>query len=355
MGRHLAFLLLWVAACGSNGQITRNDNNGDLANLTFKAPNVAAGGFGELGVSYQQKGLFNCRPAPLSDDPYSDCVFAGQRLSIKAIATATCSASDCTATPDDLGVRVVSKSAQTVKVTVTVMMDDGTTQTDSTDMHFFDPDGLAVTCVPGQLCPGSSSVFVGSLFGLVATPMSGTTPLWSDAQQVDVAPLDVVELEIGGFGDPFSWLVHALKPGTAYVILTSGGVVRTVTVHVASTDDIVAGEVHLLSAAVDPVNGSGADVDPIGDLAPQTRHAMVPLVPVWTLNDGTRALGGADLVHAVDTITQVRVSTAPGDTSTPLWFTAGTGPGGSCRPGPIHTQATLGTTLLDDAFTQTCP
>jgi hypothetical protein len=351
----LAFVLLLAAACGASGQITRNENNGDLGNLTFKAPDVVAGSWGELRVGYHQKGIFDCRPGPLSTDPYSDCVYAGQPLTIESLATATCSAADCTAMLDGVGVRVVSMSAQTVKLTVTAKMDDGTTLTDSIDMHFFEVDHLSISCLQGDLCPGPNAIFVGARLSLDATPMSGATRLWSDSQAASVAPLDVAELEIGNFGDPFAWIVRALRPGTAYVIFTSGGIVKTVTLRVVSTDEIMAGEVHLLSAGVDPAEGVGADIDPIGDLAPQTRHAMVPLVPVWRLRDGSRAVGGADLVRAVDSVAQVQVSVPPRDFNTPLWFTAGTGLGASCRPGPVHVEAKLGGRLLDDAFTQTCP
>jgi hypothetical protein len=342
----LPSLAVLAAACsGPTTIVQKNDNNGDSKNLSFAVYDGAVGSSTRIEVSYVQKGPYSCTEHDSFDGPYEDCAFAGTTVNPSSLTAASCG-QGCTATIDGLGVNVSVASAGTVKLQVTAQMDDGSSVNDSVDVKFVQVDTVAVGCTMGELCPGPHAIFVGAQFSYTIALLASGESINADIS-VSASPSGIVDVTTAGS-------VQAVAAGTAVITYSFGSLKQSVTVRVVNPSDAVSGEVHLLAASFSTFTATAAS-DAVGPLAPASRETYLPLVPVWKLSDGSTALGGAELVHAVSSNTGVELSTAQGLTAAPLWFTTGTTDGQVCQPGTIHVAATLGTATLDDSFSQTCP
>jgi hypothetical protein len=327
----------------------QNANNGAQGNLSFLTRDTAAGASSFAWVTYSDKGTYDCTTSPefLNGGGYTDCEYAGQPLHLVAVTKASCDGIACTATIEAGGVRVSSIAVETVTLHVTASLSDGTIVDDSFGVTFVAATKLEVTCNSGELCPGpQAAIFTGSQFHLSPTVTAGDDTLVCDVASA-VEPAGVVDVSNDG-----EYLVKALGAGTATVTFSCGALTRSQTVRVVDTSAAVSGKVYL------PTDGqtlavTSAGNDLIGTLAPSTMEAWIPLLVVWTLNDGMQIIGNAAQVQTTTQGMTVELESG-GTTSSALMFEVGSTPGAVCQPGAVRLTATVGSAVLDQTFNLTC-
>ena len=319
-----------------------NQNNGQAKVLTFdrQRPEEAVGGAFTVSVRAGDEGLFECSSSFsfMSVGGGGGCSFIGEVTPLSGVLTATCADEMCTATIGAVGadgrvpVQVTALKPGTAVLSVKALVADGNLREDSHALTFNEQEPISLTCASRAGCPGPHAIFVGASVHWQATLPSTSNPpngfFYAGAVDVEAVPAGIVEVErtwptegavrskeaLNGaeIVDDVSQLItritlRAVAPGQVELVLRDVNhgrrYERRIALKVVSPEEAVRGEVHHLAP---PQRGAmdepRADSDLAGALAaPPIDPMAFAFVPVWTLRDGTTALGAAGRVTPVGT------------------------------------------------------
>lgn len=120
---------------------------------------------------------------------------------------------------------------------------------------------------------------------------------------------------------------------------------------VADESEAVAVAVHLPLQDVMTWGVVNADTDVVGEPAPATQDLYpVAFIPVWTLRDGTTALGAAGRLKAERSDIEIHLPAAKDELSLSEFIVGGA----ECRGGNIRLTAQVGSAALDFTYDQKC-
>lgn len=344
-------------ACGSSRTWTeyQNRNNGLGANLTFSLLTTrSVGETAVVEVARAEDGLFECASHGGGwNGERVECRFLGSLSPVAQLLETRCDGAACAVEIAGTSVRLTGLESGTVTLWVKAKLADGTVLEDSSTVDFAKVDAIGVSCAEAYRCPGPHAVFVGASFLLLASPSSnslGTLP-----GTVAVASVEPVGVVAADFVDDPSWgrvlTVRALGAGEATIRLTAGSVEKALTVHVAQESDAVSAAVHRPALTPTMMAGPiGADADVVGEAAPASLDVFpASFIPVWTLRDGTTALGAASRVKTARSDVEINLPGNRGELVTE-YFVGGV----DCVTGDVRVTAQVGSAKLDFTYDQKC-
>jgi hypothetical protein len=206
---------------------------------------------------------------------------------------------------------VVGSAPGPTVLRVRAAIDDGSEMSATAALSFVTPTGLSVSCDPAQAGAQELGVPYGQCGGLYPV-FTDSDFKWTISFQSDAGPIPSFNPSVAVEGDALTfdsasgWFHAGSTTGTAQVMISSSSsppLTKTVPVRVASANDVVSGELRLVT----PTDGIDQAIAQIGP-APSTlwfpsqggRHfdgeaAGGVIQVLLMLSDGTQAYGGGGL------------------------------------------------------------